>query len=62
MPDATNVLLMRSEVVIPSRDASYILYVDQAMNSVSAVKGRVTSSHLIKAKEEKVAPLLPSCP
>jgi hypothetical protein len=40
------------------REASYILYVDQATNNVSAVNGKVTSSHLIKANEEKVTPLL----
>jgi hypothetical protein len=53
-----NMLLMRSRVVIPLREASYILYVDQATNNVSAVNGKVTSSHLIKANEEKVTPLL----
>jgi hypothetical protein len=44
---------MRSEMVIPLRDVSYILYDDQATSSVSAVSGRVTCSHLSKASDEK---------
>jgi hypothetical protein len=44
---------MRSDMVIPLRDVSYILYVDQATSSVSAVKGRVTWSHLSRASDEK---------
>jgi hypothetical protein len=33
---------IRSDVVIPLREVSYILYVNHAMSSVNAVSGRVT--------------------
>jgi hypothetical protein len=48
----SNMSAMRSDMVMPLRDESYILYVDHATSSVNAVSGRVTCSHLSKASEE----------
>lgn len=47
-----HISLIRSEAVMPLRDVSYILYVDQATSNVSAVSGKVTWSHLSKANGE----------
>jgi hypothetical protein len=42
----------RSVVVMPLREVSYSLYVDQATSSVNAVSGRVTCNHLCSARGE----------